>query len=68
MLTKLTFYDILILIFKERGDSMNDRVSVIVDGEKKRKTIFVLKSKGKTLQDMVNEQLDKYAKEFDNLK
>ena len=47
---------------------MQERVSVVVDSEKKRKTIFVLKAKGKTLTDMVNEQLDKYAKEFDNLK
>lgn len=45
---------------------MKERINVIVDSEKKRKTIFVLKSKGKNLTDMVNEQLEKYAKEFDD--
>lgn len=44
------------------------RVSVIVDAEQKRKAVFILKTKGKNLTDMVNEQLAKYAKEFDNLK
>lgn len=47
---------------------MEERVSVIVDSEIKRKAIFVLKSKGKNLTDMVKEQLEKYAAEFDNVK
>ena len=47
---------------------MQERVNVIVDSDVKRKAIFVLKSKGKNLTDMVNEQLEKYAKEFDNIK
>lgn len=47
---------------------MQDRISVIVDADVKRKAIFVLKSKGKNLTDMVNEQLKKYADEFDKMK
>ena len=47
---------------------MQERVNAIVDSDVKRKAIFVLKSKGKNLTDMVNEQLEKYAKEFDNIK
>lgn len=47
---------------------MQDRVSVIVDGDIKRKAIFVLKAQGKNLTDMVNEQLKKYADEFDKIK
>lgn len=38
-----------------------------VDKEKKRKTIFVLESKGKNLSTVVREMLDKYAKEFDEM-
>ena len=47
---------------------MQERVNVVVDSEVKRKAIFVLKSKGKNLTDMVNEQLQKYADEFDKTK
>lgn len=47
---------------------MQERVSVIVDSELKRKAVFVLKAKGKNLTDMVNEQLKKYADEFDKEK
>jgi antitoxin component of RelBE/YafQ-DinJ toxin-antitoxin module len=44
---------------------MKTYVNVIVDEETKRKAVFILKAKGKTLTDMVNEQLEKYAKEFE---
>lgn len=47
---------------------MQERVNVIVDSDIKRKAIFVLKSKGKNLTDMVNEELKKYADEFDKTK
>lgn len=47
---------------------MQERVSVIVDSDIKRKAIFVLKTQGKNLTDMVNEQLKKYADEFDKTK
>lgn len=47
---------------------MEERVSVVVDSETKRKAVFVLKSKGKKLTDMVNEELKKYADEFDKMK
>ena len=47
---------------------MQERVSVIVDSEIKRKAIFVLKSKGKNLTNMINEELKKYAAEFDKTK
>lgn len=47
---------------------MKERINVIVDGEQKRKAIFILKAKGKNLTDMVNEELAKYAAEFDNKK
>lgn len=47
---------------------MEERVNVVVDSETKRKAVFVLKSKGKNLTDMVNEQLSKYAEEFDKTK
>lgn len=40
-------------------------VNVIVNEELKRKAVFILNTKGKTLTEMVNEQLEKYAKEFD---
>lgn len=45
---------------------MKERVNVIVDKEQKRKAVFILKAKGKNLTDMVNEELAKYAAEFDN--
>lgn len=47
---------------------MQERVSVVVDSELKRKAVFVLKAKGKNLTDMVNEQIKKYADEFDKEK
>lgn len=47
---------------------MQERVNVVVDSEQKRKAIFILKSQGKNLTDMVNEQLKKYADEFDRQK
>lgn len=47
---------------------MQERVNVVVDSEQKRKAIFILKSQGKNLTDMVNEQLQKYADEFDRQK
>ena len=46
---------------------MKERVNVNVDSDKKRKAMFILKAKGKNLTDMVNEQLNKLAKEFDNM-
>lgn len=36
-----------------------------VDEEKKRKTVFILSTKGKDLSQAVREMLDKYADEFD---
>lgn len=36
-----------------------------IDSEQKRKCLFVLKSKGKTLSDIVREEIAKYAEEFD---
>lgn len=45
-----------------------ERISVVVNSNTKRKAVFVLKSKGKNLTDMVNEQLKKYADEFDKIK
>ena len=36
-----------------------------IDSEKKRKCLFVLRAQGKTLSDIVREEIDKYAKEFD---
>ena len=47
---------------------MQERVNVAVDSEMKRKAVFVLKAKGKTLTDMVNAELKKYADEFDKIK
>lgn len=47
---------------------MQERVNVIVNSELKRKAVFVLKAQGKNLTDMVNEQLQKYANEFDKTK
>ena len=47
---------------------MQERVNVIVDSDIKRKAMFVLKAKGKNLTDMVNEELKKYADEFDKIK
>jgi hypothetical protein len=44
---------------------MKTYVNVIVNEENKRKAVFILKAKGKTLTDMVNEQIEKLAKEFD---
>ena len=46
-------------------DNKKTYVNVIVDGELKRKAVFVLTAKGKTLTEMVTEQLKKYANEFD---
>lgn len=46
---------------------MKERVNVNVDSDTKRKAIFILQAKGKNLTDMVNEQLNKLAKEFDKL-
>lgn len=46
---------------------MQERVNVVVDSEVKRKAVFVLKTKGKKLTDMVNEELKKYADEFDKI-
>lgn len=39
-----------------------------VDKEQKRKAIFVLSTKGKTLSDAVREMVKKYADEFDQKK
>ena len=39
-----------------------------VDCEAKRKAIFVLKCKGKDLSSAFREMIDKYAKEFDEMK
>ncbi len=38
-----------------------------IDDEKYRKTLFVLKSKGKNFAQEVKELCDKYAKEFDEM-
>ena len=38
-----------------------------IDDEKYRKTLFVLKSKGKNFAQVVKEMCDKYAEEFDNV-
>ena len=39
-----------------------------VDKEQKRKAIFILSTKGKTLSDAVREMVEQYAKEFDQKK
>lgn len=39
-----------------------------VDNEKKLKAMFVLKCKGSDLSTEIKEMVDKYAKEFDNMK
>lgn len=36
-----------------------------IDDEKYRKTLFVLKTKGKNFAQVVKEMCDKYAQEFD---
>lgn len=50
-----------------KNDALNDRIGVLVEREKKRKTIFVLSTKGKDLSQAVREMLDKYAEEFDEM-
>lgn len=38
-----------------------------IDDEKYRKTLFVLKSKGKNFAQVVKEMCEKYAEEFDKI-
>ena len=38
-----------------------------IDSDKKRKCLFVLKTKGKTLSEAVREMIEKHAKEFDQM-
>lgn len=46
---------------------LDDRIGILVNSEKKRKTIFYLSTKGKDLSQAVREMLDKYADEFDKM-
>lgn len=39
-----------------------------VDEEKLNKTLFVLKSKGKSLSQAVREEIDRYVEEYDVMK
>lgn len=38
-----------------------------ISSETKRKVMFVLKAKGKTMSDVIRETLNKYEKEFDEI-
>lgn len=50
-----------------KNDALNDRIGVLVEKEKKRKTIFVLSTKGKDLSQAVRDMIDKYAEEYDKM-
>jgi len=46
----------------------DDLVQIRTNAKDKRKAMFVLKCKGKDLSTVLREVIDKYAKEYDNMK
>ena len=47
---------------------MADIITKNVDKEQKRKAVFILSTKGKTLSDAVRDMVKQYADEFDQKK
>ena len=47
---------------------MADIITKNVDKDQKRKAVFILSTKGKTLSDAVREMVKQYADEFDQKK